>query len=207
MDTKYFGILGGPGVGKGTVLEIIKQNTSEIAKELNQSNVSVYLARKFTTRPSRDGETDKVGNQSIDDVKQMLGSYQLMGKHWYGYPEEELFNTESDLVILEPSIHQLEQLREQISPFYVVGLIKPRELREKGLRDRIAKGDNTMNEEEIAKRLQEGDKQESEILKAQEQGLIDVVWSLGEGTWSDDPVHEGKLREMVLITISKYLES
>lgn len=195
-DKIYLGIMGAPGIGKGTVMQIITENSDYIRAFLGQSSYSIYLARKYTTRPSRDGETDKVGNQPEAIVREMIGSYQLMEKHWYGYPEAEL-DANADLIIFEPSIYQIEQIKERLNNVFVIGLIKDRELRERGLRLRVQKGDTTMDEAEIQKRLDEGDKQADEIINAHVTGLVDSVWNLDESTWSEDPIHEGRLRQMV----------
>lgn len=207
MENKItLGFLGAPGTGKGTAMEIVMQNQEHIKQLLNLSNFSVYLARKFTTRPTRAGETDKVGDQSIHNVISMVGSYQLMGKHWYGYPQEELQH-EADLILMEPSIHQINDLRDNIDgKFYVVGLIKSRELREQGLRHRVANGDTTMDENEIQKRLDEGDAQTDEIIKAHVSGAIDAVWEMDESLWSNNPIVEGKFREQILQFIQSIYE-
>ncbi len=158
------GFLGAPGLGKTVAMNVVEneENLKDVQETLWLDRpVKIWVARKTTSRPSRwaddrlkiSGVSEKVFEEQKDDF---VGQYTLTNNNAkYAYSKAELDQSDKDLLVAEPSIWHLSEIKKYLWDRLVVCLIAA----DTQYRKERMNGRWTEEESQINKRLVEGDVQ------------------------------------------------
>lgn len=164
-EALVIGFMGPPGIGKSVAMNIVEHapNREAVGKMLNLDRpITVGVARKSTTRASRTEDRMKESGLSVGtgpdqfDPEAMIGVYTLSNNGaMYGYRREELNKSGVDVLIAEPSLHHLTEVKDFLQDRLVTTLLV-------ATRDyRLARlgGRGTEDMAEVRRRVIEGDSQ------------------------------------------------
>ena len=158
------GFLWAPGLGKTVAMNVVEneENLKDVQDSLWRDRpVKIWVARKTTSRPNRwaddrlkiSGVPEEVFEEKKDEF---VGEYTLTNNNAkYAYSKAELDQDDKDILVAEPSIWHLSEIKEYLWNRLVVCLIAAdTEYRKERMNWR-----GTEEESQINKRLVEGDVQ------------------------------------------------
>ena len=158
------GFLWAPGLGKTVAMNVVEneENLEDVKESLGRDRpVEIWVARKTTSRPNRWADDrlkiswvpEEVFEEKKDDF---VGEYTLTNNNAkYAYSKAELDQPDKDLLVAEPSIWHLSEIKEYLWNRLVVCLIAA----DTEYRKERMNGRGTEEESQINKRLVEVDVQ------------------------------------------------
>jgi len=165
ISSKVIGFMGPPGIGKSVAMNIVEHEPNRVAigEMANLGRpLTVGVARKSTTRASRTEDRMKESGLKVGtgegefNPDTMVGVYTLSNNGaMYGYRPEELNKQGVDVLIAEPSLHHLTEMKEFLQDRLETTLLV-------ATRDyRLARlgGRGTEDMAEVRRRVIEGDSQ------------------------------------------------
>ena len=158
------GFLWAPGLGKTVAMNVVEneENLEDVKESLGWDRpVEIWVARKTTSRPNRWADDrlkiSWVPEEVFEEKKdEFVGEYTLTNNNAkYAYSKAELDQPDKDLLVAEPSIWHLSEIKEYLWNRLVVCLIAAdTEYRKERMNWR-----GTEEESQINKRLVEWDVQ------------------------------------------------